>query len=219
MDKNTFQQKLQNFMVQRAGTMTERRDVEEFFREEHLSEDQIAMIMDYVSEKREENSLSREEQEYLEDYLASLDGTGGEQSEERYWLSYVAGEAVKYHSKELALEDLIQEGNLGLILGLQEAVGANNPEEVIKKCISRELSRASERSASWQAADRSMVEKVRALDESLTKLEKELGRKVYPEEIAADMGISEENVRDIIKLTGEDTGEEGGTTDAGTEGN
>ena len=126
---------------------------------------------------------------------------------------------VKYHDGSLSLEDLIQEAGLGLAAGLLAAEGAKDPDAVIKECIRRELSRACQESSSAQSDDRRMVEKVRALDESLTRLEKDLGRKVYPEEIAADMGISEEEVRDIIKLTGEDTGEEGGTQDAGTERN
>ncbi len=53
-----------------------------------------------------------------------------------------------------------------------------------------------------------MIVRVKALEESISKLEKELGRKVYLEEIAYDMGISEEEVRSILKLTGEMPDEE-----------
>ncbi|MGI6010867.1 MAG: sigma-70 domain-containing protein [Ruminococcus sp.] len=217
MDKKTFQQKLHQFIIEKSGSLSEVSEIKEFFKDENLTEEQAAMILAYVEEKQEEDSLTPDEQDYLKNYLASLDSM--EEGKERYWLRFTALEAVKYHSAGMALEDLIQEGNLGLALGLQAAADLPDPERVIEEHIRRALSQASDFSAALQTADRRMVEKVRALDESLTKLEKELGRKVYPEEIAADMGISEEEVRSIIKLTGEDAGEEGGTEDAGTEGN
>lgn len=221
MDREMFQKKLQKFMRERAAGPFDSQDVEDFFQDEQLDKEQIAMIMDYVSQKRQENSLSTAEQTYLEEYLAALDEAPKEswEGQNRSYLRYAAQEAVRYHDSSLSLEDLIQEAGLGLAAGLLAAEGAEDPDAVIKDSIRRELSRALQDSKAAQSDDRRMVEKVRALDESLTRLEKDLGRKVYPEEIAADMGISEEEVRNIIKLTGEDTGEEGGTQDAGTERN
>ncbi len=215
MDKKSFQKKLQEFVTEKAGSLSGIEEIEEFFREENLTKEQTAMILEYVDQKRREKSLSSREEEYLREYLASLDSLSDERSEEKRWLAFAAREAVKYHSAGTVLEDLIQEGSLGLSLGLRAAAGAADPDEIIKESIRRQLSQASEESATAQISDRRMVERVKALDESLTKLEKELGRKVYPEEIADDMGISEDEVRSIIKLTGEDAGEEGGTKDAG----
>lgn len=221
MDKEIFQKKLQKFMIEKAGQTFDAKDVEVYFQDEQLTREQISLILDYAGEKRQESSLLPEEQEYLKGYLSALDEAMEESWEgrNRSYLKFAAGEAVKYHDGSLSLEDLIQEAGLGLAAGLLAAEGAKDPDAVIKECIRRELSRACQESSSAQSDDRRMVEKVRALDESLTRLEKDLGRKVYPEEIAADMGVSEEEVRDIIKLTGEDTGEEGGTQDAGTERN
>jgi len=49
-----------------------------------------------------------------------------------------------------------------------------------------------------------LLEKVQKMDEALDFLKEDLGRKVYIEEVADYMGITEEEVWDILKLTGED---------------
>ena len=53
-----------------------------------------------------------------------------------------------------------------------------------------------------------MIEKVSALDESIKSLTEELGRKVSIDELAVYMGLDEEEILDILKLTGEETEED-----------
>ena len=50
--------------------------------------------------------------------------------------------------------------------------------------------------------------KVEMLDEAITTLTEELGRKVTLEELAVHMGLEEEEVISILKLAGEDVEEE-----------
>ena len=52
-----------------------------------------------------------------------------------------------------------------------------------------------------------MAEKVEALDEAITALTEELGRKVTIDELAVYMGMTEDEIEDILKLTGEDNEE------------
>ena len=56
--------------------------------------------------------------------------------------------------------------------------------------------------------DKKMVEKVSALDEAIKTLTEELGRKVTLEELAVYMGLTEDEIEDILRLTGEDADEE-----------
>jgi DNA-directed RNA polymerase specialized sigma subunit len=53
-----------------------------------------------------------------------------------------------------------------------------------------------------------MVEKVSALDEAIKTLTEELGRKVSLEELAVYMGLTEEEIEDILRLTGEEAEED-----------
>ncbi len=53
-----------------------------------------------------------------------------------------------------------------------------------------------------------MVARVAELDEAIQSLKEEMGRKVSIDEVAERMGISEDEVEDILKLAGEDVKEE-----------
>ena len=46
------------------------------------------------------------------------------------------------------------------------------------------------------------------MDESITKLTEELGRKVTIDELSVYMGMTEDEINDILRLTGEEPGEE-----------
>lgn len=227
MDREIFQKKLQMFMAEKGLSGCTPETVKEYFAEDALSEEQIAMIMAYAGEVREEAKLSEEEHAYLEDYELFLEVIDPEEPGEKellfeklhqgnefvkerltsLYLKVVPQEAMKIRRGSLFLGDLIQEGNIGLAMGINAAVGSRNPHEVILQHIRAEMNHAVEKADSSDRIDQEMIGKVRALDESLTKLEKDLGRKVYLEEIAADMGITEEEVKEIIKLTGEEVKE------------
>ena len=56
--------------------------------------------------------------------------------------------------------------------------------------------------------DKKMVEKVQLLDESITQLTEELGRKVTIDELSVYMGMTEDEINDILRLTGEEPEEE-----------
>ena len=53
-----------------------------------------------------------------------------------------------------------------------------------------------------------MVERVKELDEVIKDMKEEYGRKVSVEEVAERMGVTEDEIEDILKLAGEDTKEE-----------
>ena len=227
MERALFQKKLQDFMLEMGNSGCTEEKIKDFFSDDALSDEQISMIMAYVGEVQEEAKLSEEETAYLEEYQGFLSmiepaaageredllkklQQGNEFVKERLtsiYLKEVLREAMRIPRGSLFLGDLIQEGNIGLTMGIGEAAESESPHETIVSRIREELKRAVEESNSSDAITQEMIAKVRALDESLTKLEKDLGRKVFLEEIAADMGITEEEVREIIKLTGEEVEE------------
>ena len=56
--------------------------------------------------------------------------------------------------------------------------------------------------------DHKMVEKVTELDEAIKSMKEEYGRKVSVDEVAERLGISEDEIEDILKLAGEEVKDE-----------
>ena len=52
--------------------------------------------------------------------------------------------------------------------------------------------------------DKKMVEQVSELDETIQSMSEEMGRKVAVDEVAEQLGISEAQIADILKLAGEE---------------
>ena len=59
-----------------------------------------------------------------------------------------------------------------------------------------------------KSQDQKLVERVQMLDDAITELTEELGRKVTIYELCDHLGLSEKEVQDIMKLAGEEPEEE-----------
>lgn len=182
-----------------------------------------------VTSAGEQRSVfSAEERQYLKEYLKDLGAVRAISKEEREelfgkvlegdalaksrliesYLQDVVEIAKELHHQEVFLGDLVQEGNVGLILGVDRM---NNPSEAHERIICeirRSMQMLIEEQTELKNRDKKMVEKVHRLDESIQTLTEELGRKVTVGELAVYMGMSEEEVEDILRLTGEETEEE-----------
>ncbi|MCH1983490.1 hypothetical protein MCG98_13035 [Ruminococcus sp. OA3] len=220
-DKEQFQIKLRSLM-ETGGDMTEE-IIRQHFHGIELTDGQLAMIMGYVSEQRKETALAEEEEAYLSEYQEMLESvkpvsedakqellkqaaagdTLARENLTGFYLREVIRSARNLHREGIFIGDLIQEGNIGLTIGLGSLKSADGADEFIRSCIEREMRGLLLETESKTVGDHKVIARVSALEESITKLEQELGRKVYLEEIAYDMGISEEEVRSILKLTGE----------------
>ena len=77
-------------------------------------------------------------------------------------------------------------------------------EDMLDDAIRTHLHEVRERMTEMAENDDVLVEQVRELSESIEKLTKELGTKPNPDEIANDMGITQDEVLAILKLAGED---------------
>lgn len=181
-----------------------------------------------LAKEQELERLTVEEEAYLKSYLKNLETVREEEEGERISLfqSAVAGDALaksrltelylkevvtlarQMHCQEVFLGDLIQEGNVGLLLGLEQIQNTEEAHEMILEEIRKSIQTAIEEQTEVRSRDKKMVEKVHELDESIKTLTEDLGRKVTLEELAVYMGMSEEEVEDILRLAGEDTEKE-----------
>lgn len=181
-----------------------------------------------ISSEENQESFTEEEKQYLKEYLRDIAGikeaAEGEKEElflrvlnddalakgrlTELYLQDVVEIAKELHHPEIFLGDLVQEGNVGLILGLDLIDCAEKAHEMIVQEIRQSIQMLIEEQTELKSRDKKMVEKVNLLDESIQTLTEELGRKVTIEELAVYMGMSEEEVEDILRLAGEDAEEE-----------
>ena len=179
-------------------------------------------------EVKETVTYSEEEIAYLEEYCKDLkafkDAKEGEKEElfsallrgddsvkERVigiYLKEVVEIAKEMYTEGIFIGDLIQEGNVGLILGLDMLTDVESAHQVIVEQVRQNIQLAIEEYAELSQRDKKMIEKVAMLDEGIKSLTEELGRKVTIDELALHMGMTEEEIEDVLRLMGEETEDE-----------
>lgn len=180
-----------------------------------------------MPEAKEQVVLTEEEEAYLKEYEGDLKAFKGATEQEHQalfakalegdsnaksrlielYLKEVVEIAKEMHHPEVFLGDLVQEGNVGLILGVDMLTGVETAHQTITEQIRQSMQMLIEEHTELSNRDKKMVEKVAMLDESITALTEELGRKVTIDELAVYMGMTEDEIEDILKLTGEDSEE------------
>ena len=204
-------------------------EVEKYFEEDGLSQEQMNLVCDYLlsmkmavigykqaggtvkeAENEEQQPLSPDEQKYVEEYLRSLGDMNEETPEEvrmAYYLPKVVEEAVRLHHPEVFIGDMIQEGNIVLMLAVKEIRKEKDEEEILEQVRAGMLA-SLESQTEVKRRDHKMVEKVTELDETIKSMKEEYGRKVSVDEVADRLGISEDEIEDILKLAGEEVKDE-----------
>ena len=188
---------------------------------------QKVVVKGYIKMADEEEkaiSYTEEEQEYLRDYEEDLkafkiagegecevlfqqaiEGNGAARNRlTEIYLPEVLEIAKSMYQPNIFLGDLIQEGNLGLVLGLDMLTDVRTARETLRQQIRQSIQALIEEYMDSDTRNKKMVEQVKFLDESITKLTEELGRKVTIDELSVYMGMTEEEINDILRLTGED---------------
>ena len=207
------------------GNCIAEEQVREAFAEQNLNESQLQMVFDYLVKHKVgigrpvdlDEYLTDGERDYLQVYLEEIAGlpeySQGEL--EAFAISAMAGEAeakqklLQSHLKDAGqgvfLEDLIGEGNAALALGVNMLGSLEKPSEVpgmLAKMMMDAMEEYIQENASCEKLGRSVADRVNLVADKAGELAEELGRKVTPEELARESGLSLKSIRDACRISG-----------------
>ena len=172
-----------------------------------------------------EEVLTQEDKDYLTEYVEALKElpvlSAGEKR--AYAMSAMAGDRVGkeniiniflpqvvdiaklYSGQGVLLEDLIGEGNVALATGVEMLGCLEDPEEVdgmLGKMIMDAMEDYIAENTEAKKADMQVVDRVNHISDQAKELAESLQRKITVEELVAETGIDEEEIREAIKFSG-----------------
>lgn len=174
----------------------------------------------------EEEPYTAEEQEFLKQYRKELKAVRRQKAEElpvllerasdgdrearalltEHYMDQVLAIAGEYAHGGMLLQDLVQEGNLGLMIGL-DTLGLKEegmaPEDYLENEIHRAIRSALDEQEGEKDTGEQISEKLNRLADSITELTEELERQVTPEELSVYLDMPLEELEDLLRIAGE----------------
>lgn len=162
----------------------------------------------FVQDKGPDVELTEDDRIFLEEYMASAETEQyGQQPEYAKYMKVCAQIALKYAGRDIPLADLIQEANVGLLMAINSLELKDDTiteDEYIREGIRGTIEAFIDEEADLKESDDRMLEKINYIAEAIRNLSEELERKVSLEEVSAYLEMPEEEVAEILKLTGEE---------------
>lgn len=218
-----------------AGGIITKEEVRSYLKDLPLEEEHFQMIYDYlksqnirVADDEEEaaEAVTEEEGRSLAIYLEELGKLEcGEDGDEQklfaaamnrepgardrlieWYLPLICEMAEEYQGEDILAEDLIQEGNLGLLTAL-EALAEYESVAAFRAGLINAVSSAMEEAIGQNQRERQGGEGIAGranhLNEAVKNLEEELEHKVSVEELSAYLEMPVEEIRDILRMSGD----------------
>lgn len=173
--------------------------------------------------QKEAQPYTEEEEEFLRQYRKELKQTR-RQSQERLavlWQEVAAGQAEarellaehymemvlqmaeEYAHQGMLIQDLIQEGSLGLLMGIAAFSGETDPESHLKKEIRQAIHHAMEEQNGEISVGTEVTGKLNRLADSITELTEDLGRQITPDELSIYLEMPLEEIEDLLRIAGD----------------
>ena len=187
--------------------------------EDYMSGEEADYLKRYLEETEQLAKLTEGEKEAVT--LSAMAGDRDAQNKLiEIYLPYVAQIAKLYAGQGVYLEDLIGEGNVALAMGAGMLGCLEKPSEA-QGMLGRMMMEAMEAyirvNVDASRIYRKLVEKVNYIAEAARELAADLGRKVTPNELAEEKGISVKSILDAVRISGDKIEDIGSTVSNGTE--
>lgn len=218
-----------------AGNVITQEEIKELLGNLPLEESHYQLIFQYLAEQNIRVVESREEAEDLPDeeerrslsiYLEELMELKTETFEDEHalleraaqgdkeartrlvesYLPLICEMAGEYEGEDLPAEDLIQEGNLGLLMAMETLAEFDSPA-ACRAHILNTVSKAMEQALRSGEEERKMGEgiagRVNHLNEAVQNLEQDLEHKVSAEELSVYLEMPLEEIIDLLRMSGD----------------
>ncbi|MCI5595609.1 MAG: hypothetical protein MR380_02640 [Lachnospiraceae bacterium] len=174
--------------------------LEEEFVEDDPVEDAIVSI--YMDELKDKKDLTPEQEQFVAKKMLCGDENAKKLLIESK-LNLVTQIAHQYKHKSLPVGDLIQEGNIGLLMGVNEyELGTGMTfHQYISNTIKDAIEAALDEDSRETMAAKKVASRANELNDLATEMAKELEREATPKELAQRMGITEDEVKEIMKIS------------------
>lgn len=160
----------------------------------------------YLADLDKIDEVSKEERQLLFDQAAAGSSAAKNRLAQQY-LKIVYELSMTYVGGQLPKEDLIQEGNVGLLLALdtlERREGLEDYENYIFRAVQEAMEEAIELSQDTRDMDEEIAGRVNHLNEAILNLQEDLGHKVSMEELSVYLEMPLEEIRDILRMAGDE---------------
>ena len=165
------------------------------------SEEELSFIQMYLSELEAIPPMEKDEKSSLISRLLNNDMSVVDRLVESH-LSLVAEIAEDYRGKGVTFGDLIQEGNMGLMLGLSDYNAESGDfDTFIRKQITNALETTINSQINSERIGQHLADKLNQLDSVTKDLSEKFGRVPDLGELAEAMSITEEEVSLLLKTS------------------
>lgn len=209
-----------------------KKEIKEYFGEMDLTKEQLDQIIKYLSEhnievggqKRKTEQISSEDSAYLKIYRQEINQLPKRDAEElnaiyarlkngeedvveaaiEAHLHRVVTLANKYRSRGVLLEDLIQEGNLELIMCIHSLLGNTEIEEhrkEIERQVKARMIELVDEAMASEGVENTILAKTNLIHEATKALAEEMGELADIHELAEYTKMTEEEIMEIIELS------------------
>lgn len=208
-------------------------EVKKAFQALALTDTQLQMVYDYLRQHKigidvpldTEEYLTREEKDYLAEYLEELSllTPAGEGEWETTALSAMKGDpdaqsrllqlflprivdiAKLYASQGVYLEDLVGEGNVTIVsgvAGLGSLKKAEEAEGMLARLVMDAMEEYISSNAEESRKDARLADKVNKVADAAKELAEALGKKVTAAELSKETGIKDGEIQDALRMSG-----------------
>ncbi|MDD3278807.1 MAG: RNA polymerase sigma factor region1.1 domain-containing protein [Lachnospiraceae bacterium] len=167
-----------------------------------MSEEEEAYIRQYRKDMLTAPVLSQKEKEQLFSELWRGSDTARERLIEQY-LPKVVDIVREVHQADFFAGDLIQEGNLSLVAALVNLTESEKPDQILCEAIRDGIRQSMEENQRSKWEDERLIDRVERLESAVRELS-ETGEKYSVEELSAFLDMSVEEIKDVLRLTGDD---------------
>ena len=172
--------------------------------DDYLSEKERDYLQDYLDELKDLPAYSQGEIEAM-----TLSAMAGERQAQKnlveVYLKDVADVARLYAGQGVLLEDLIGEGNVALAMGTGMLGSLEKPEEapgMLMKLVMDAMEDYIQENTANEKTDQKVAQQVNRIADKARELAEELHRKVTPQELAQETGISLKSIQEAMRMSG-----------------